>query len=144
MSVTRSDDRLIITPPNEIAWHALRVEDITSTESPALFNMSLYSTAFEVWHRKKSGAIVEIPENERMRWGKRLQDAIAAGIAEDQGWLAEPMKEYIRIIHARMGASFDWRMIDKHGRLGVFEIKNVDFIMFRDQWQDEDGQLVAP
>ncbi len=137
-------NRLIITPPNEAIWLALRAEDITSTESSALFNMSPYATAFEIWHRKKSKEIVDFQENERMRWGKRLQDAIAAGIAEDQGWLAEPMKEYIRITDARMGASFDWRMIDASGRMGVFEIKNVDYLVFRDQWQEEDGELTAP
>ena len=137
-------DRLIVTPPNEAIWHALRAEDITSTESSALFDMSPYATRFELWHRKRSKQIVSIPDNERMRWGRRLQDAIAAGLAEDQGWVAEPMKEYIRLIDARMGASVDWRMIDRTNRIGLFEIKNVDYLVFRDQWPEVDGELEAP
>ena len=137
-------DRLIVTPPNETIWHELRAADVTSTESPALFEMSPYATRFELWHRKHSKQVVEIADNERMRWGRRLQDAIAAGIAEDQGWVAEPMKEYIRLIDARMGASFDWRMIDSTNRIGLFEIKNVDYLVFRDQWQEVDGELEAP
>lgn len=138
-------NRLIVTPPNEAIWHALRADDVTSTESSALFGMSPYTTSFELFHRKRDAQIVEIPENERMLWGKRLQDAIAAGIAEDQGWIAEPMREYIRITDARMGASFDWRMIDKDARLGVFEIKNVDFLVFRDKWTvNDDGSIEAP
>lgn len=137
--------QLIITPPSEAAWHALRAEDITSTESSALFGMSPYATAFEVWHRKREQAIVEIPDNERMRWGRRLQDAIAYGIAEDQGWVCEPMKEYIRLQDARMGSSFDFRMIDSTNRIGVFEIKNVDYVVFRDKWTiEDDGSLTAP
>lgn len=137
-------DRQILHPADEQAWLALRVHDVTSTEASALYGMSPYLTAFELWHRKRDKQVVQIPDNERMRWGRRLQDAIAAGIAEDQGWVAEPMKEYIRLRSIRMGASFDWRMLDKAGRIGNFEIKNVDWLVFRDQWHEEDGELVAP
>lgn len=138
-------ERLILTPDHEQHWHALRVEDITSTESSALFNMSPYSTAFELWHRKRDMTMVQIPDNERMRWGRRLQDAIAYGIAEDQGWLCEPMKEYIRLVDAKMGASFDFKMIDDSNRIGVFEIKNVDYLVFRDKWLvNDDGSVEAP
>lgn len=139
-----TNDRQIILPADEAAWLALRTQDVTSTESSALFGMSPYSTAFEVWHRKRSAEVVQIPESDRMRWGKRLQDAVAAGIAEDQGWVAEPMREYIRLPGARMGASFDCRMIGADNRIGVFEIKNVDYLVFRSQWAEEDGQLTAP
>jgi putative phage-type endonuclease len=137
--------RITIIPPNDAIWHALRSEDVTSTESSALFGMSPYATAFELWHRKHDKAIVEIEDNERMRWGRRLQDAIAYGIAEDNGWVCEPMKEYIRLNDARMGSSFDFKMIDSTNRIGVFEIKNVDYLVFRDKWTvEEDGNLTAP
>lgn len=135
----------IIHPSSEQHWLELRTQDVTSTESAALFGMSPYSTRFELWHRKKSGAVVEIPDNERMKWGRRLQDAIAYGIAEDQGWVCEPMKEYMRHDKSRMGSSFDFRMIDDSNRIGVFEIKNVDFIQFRNTWLvNEDGSIEAP
>lgn len=138
-------ERLIIKPENEAAWHALRAQDITSTESSALFDMSPYATAFELWHRKKEGNVVQIADNERMRWGRRLQDAIAYGIAEDQGWVCEPMSEYIRVVELRMGSSFDFRMIDSTNRVGVFEIKNVDYMVFRDKWViEDDGSITAP
>lgn len=139
-----SHNRLIITPQNRDDWLGLRVQDVTSTESSALFDMSPYDTAFSLWHRKKEGEIVELADNERMRWGRRLQDAIAQGIAEDMGWVAEPMTQYMRIVESRMGASFDWRMIDEQNRIGLFEIKNVDYLIFRDKWKVEDGMLVAP
>jgi putative phage-type endonuclease len=138
-------NRIITKPENEAAWHALRAKDITSTESSALFGLSPYATAFELWHRKKEGSIVQIADNERMRWGRRLQDAIAYGIAEDQGWVCEPMPEYISIEHLRMGSSFDFRMINQENELGILEIKNVDFMVFRDKWlTNEDGSIEAP
>lgn len=138
-------NRIITIPKTEADWHKLRANDVTSTESSALFGMSPYSTAFELWHRKKEATILEIPDNERMRWGRRLQDAIAYGIAEDNGWVCEPMKEYISIHGLRMGSSFDFKMIDQSNRIGVFEIKNVDYLVFRDKWTvEDDGSLTAP
>lgn len=136
-----------ITHPftTESAWLDLRVQDVTSTESPALFDLSPYCTHFELWQRKYSNSRVEIQDNERMRWGRRLQDAIAYGIAEDRGWVCEPMREYMRLPDARMGASFDFRMIDESNRIGLLEIKNVDFIQFRDKWLVRaDGNIEAP
>lgn len=138
-------ERIIIKPENKQAWLALRTKDVTSTEASALFDMSPYSTAFELWHRKKSGEVVEIPDNERMRWGRRLQDAIAYGIAEDQGWVCEPMEEYITVPDMRMGSSFDFKMIDQGNRIGILEIKNVDYMVFKDKWTvEDDGSITAP
>lgn len=138
-------DRLIIKPESESAWHALRAKDITSTESSALFGLSPYATAFELWHRKKNNEIVTIDDNERMRWGRRLQDAIAYGIAEDNGWVCEPMPEYMSIPEIKMGSSFDFRMIDEQNRIGMLEIKNVDYMVFRDKWLvNDDGSIEAP
>lgn len=139
--------RLLINPNSEAAWKALRVDDVTSTESSALFGMSPYCTAFELWHRKKDATQVDIPDNERMAWGRRLQDAIAYGVAEDKGWVCEPMKEYIRYIDGelRLGSSFDFKMIDERNRIGILEIKNVDFLVFRDKWTvHDDGFIEAP
>jgi hypothetical protein len=76
---------MIITPDSQDHWLQLRTQDVTSTESAALFGMSPYVTQFELWHRKKSGEQPEFKTNERMRWGNRLEAAIAHGIAEERG-----------------------------------------------------------
>lgn len=116
--------------------------DITSTEISALYGASPYQTAFELGHRKLAKEIVSIEENERMKWGSRLQDAIAAGVAQDQGWSIRKMDEYIRDSSARIGSSFDFAIGDH----GLLEVKNVDSLAFRDGWlTDEDtGELEAP
>ena len=129
---------------DEQTWLTARQRDVTSTESAALFGMSPYVTHFELWHRKHSGTAPEFKTNERMRWGNRLEAAIAHGIAEEQGWEIRPMKEYMRDPDARLGSSFDF-VITNLGEPVHLEIKNVDYLAFRDGWiEHEDGSIEAP
>lgn len=146
----------IITPKDEAHWLELRKKDITSTDVAALFNLSSYCTPFELWHRKKSQDDVEYEEKEWTKWGKRFEDSIARGVAEDEGWIVEPFKDYVRIPELRMGASFDYTIMEPDGtegfghaqkwkRAGLLEIKNVFHMIFNQQWEkDDDGNYEAP
>lgn len=130
-----------IAPADKQAWLQLRTKDITSTEVSALFGISPYLTKFELWHQKKEGVVVSIGENERMKWGNRLEDSIAQGIAEDQGWKVKRMKNYMRNPELRLGSSFDYSVEPD----GILEVKNVDSLAFRDGWIiNEDGSVEAP
>lgn len=124
----------------------MRSLDLTSTEIGALFGISPYVTEFELWHRKKEGRIVQVDPNERIKWGTRLQDAIAFGIAEDKGWVVRRKSEYIRIPELRLGASFDYEIPpgqnESHGQL--LEIKNVDSLIYRDGWLIDGDNIEAP
>lgn len=134
----------IIPHTTETAWLEARKQDVTSTESAALFGMSPYMTAFDLWHRKRSGVVPEFKTNDRMKWGNRLEAAIAYGIAEEQGWTIQPMKEYMRDPDARLGSSFDFLIICSGGPVHL-EIKNVDYLAFRDGWiEHDDGTVEAP
>jgi putative phage-type endonuclease len=133
-----------ITPTDRQHWLAERVKDVTSTEVSALFGLSPYLTEFELWHRKRSAEVVEIADNERMKWGRRLESAIAAGAAEDNGWAIEPFDVYLRVPEARIGSSFDFKVSNDTGT-GVLEIKNVDSLVFRNNWTvNDDGTIEAP
>jgi putative phage-type endonuclease len=135
----------IIVPSNEAHWLEMRKRDVTSTESAALFGMSPYTTHFELWHAKKSGLAREFKTNERMKWGNRLEAAIAHGIAEEQGWEIKPLKEYMRDPEARIGSSFDFVITNLPGGPVHLEIKNVDYLAFRDGWiEHDDGGIEAP
>lgn len=135
----------IIIPENETHWLAMRKQDVTSTESAALFGMSPYTTHFELWHAKRSGLAREFKANERMKWGNRLEAAIAHGIAEELGWEIKPLKEYMRDPDARIGSSFDFVITNLEGGPVHLEIKNVDYLAFRDGWiEHEDGGIEAP
>lgn len=146
-------NRQIITPDSEAHWLALRTEDLTSTDVAALFGLSPYKTAFELWHEKRAGERAVFEENTRMRWGRRLEASVAEGIIEDNDWCGRPFKEYARLTGVRLGASFDWRIHahpDAPGTASdsdddaILEIKTVDFLAFRDGWTIEEGFIEAP
>ena len=167
-------NRITIHPETEADWLALRAQDLTSTDVPALFGLSPYKTAFELWHEMKSGQAVPFTENERIKWGRRLEATVAQGIADDQGWSIRPMKEYVRLDGLRIGSSFDFRIlanppIDLRPGAGnrgplmvgtiergidtipvvadddaILEIKCVDWLMFRDGWTIDEGFIEAP
>lgn len=140
----------IIHPKDKQEWLEERAKDITSTEIAALFGISPYLTEYELWHRKKNNLIVEIEENERMKWGTRLQDAIAAGVAEEQGWNIRRMNEYMRLEIMGLGSSFDFSIEPNHdepinvGELGLLEIKNVDGLQFKQGWIVDGDNVEAP
>lgn len=146
--------REVITPTDEAHWLGLRVNDLTSTDIPALFGLSPYKTPFELWHEKRAGERIQFAENDRMKWGKRLEATVARGIAEDMDWAVRPMKEYVRLPELRLGSSFDFRILrDGSGVPGnetnwpgdeILEIKTVDFLQFRDGWIIESDFIEAP
>ena len=129
--------REVIPYTDKDTWLKNRAMDITSTEVSALFGISPYVTEYELWHRKKAGDIVEIEDNERMAWGRRLQDAIAAGIAEDRGVPYRRVDEYMRLPDLRIGSSFDFLLEESK----ILEIKNVDWLQYKEKWTDDEGPL---
>lgn len=134
----------IIHPSDEAHWLSLRKQDVTSTEVAALFGISPYITAFELWHRKHDNLDVEFDVNERMKWGTRLQDSIAQGIADDNAWKIRRMTEYIRDPELRAGASFDFEFHSLGDDEGILEIKNVDSLAFKDGWLVDGDDVQAP
>lgn len=124
-----------VLPDNKDHWLSLRTKVITSTEVSALFGMSPYQTAFELWHRKRSGDSVVIEENERMKWGTYLQPSIAAGIAKDRGWEIREKSEFV-YSDDRIGSSFDYEITSEQALL---EIKNVDSMVYYKTWKPEEA-----
>lgn len=150
-----------LTPKTHEEWLKLRAEDITSTEISVLFDQSPYLTTWELYQRKVNRELGEIGENERMTWGKRLEDVIAEGVAADEGVILRPSNplEYLRDPErCHFGTSFD-RVVEAADDLaipsdiaqkfyafgpGLMEIKNVDLFIFLDQWMNEDRDIVPP
>lgn len=150
--------RDIIEFQSEGEWLAEREKDVTSTEVAALFGVSPYATKYQLWHRKTGQLEAEFEGNERTVWGNRLEAAIAYGVAEDLGLVVEPFKVYVRLPEHRLGSSFDFKitgLVDgveeneyrdlfrQHGP-GVMEVKNVDGLVFRRGWLQEDDAIEAP
>lgn len=144
MKTERHGDLEIIHPDSEKEWLELRTHDVTSTDVAALFGISPYLTEYELWHRKKSGIVVELEPSDRMRWGVRLQDAIAAGICQDNGWTEFRRKdEYVRLVKLAMGSSFDYE-VSVGGEMPLLEIKNVDSLAFKEGWIVDGNSVEAP
>jgi putative phage-type endonuclease len=135
----------IIPFTTEADWLKHRLADVTSTESAALFGMSPYVTRYELWHRKKSGMTPVFESNERMEAGNFLEPGIAAWHAHCNGWQIRPMKDYRRLPAERIGASFDFEILNHPDGPAHLEIKNVDFSVYKEVWlEHEDGTLEAP
>jgi predicted phage-related endonuclease len=152
--------RETIEHKSEAEWLGERAKDITSTEAAALFNAGVYTKTFYELYHLKSGTFppAKFESNDRIRWGTRLEDAIAHGIAEDLGLIVEPFKVYMRIVEASMGSSFDFKIVGlvdgadenearemfrTHGP-GIMECKNVDGLQFRRAWIDDGETIEAP
>src|SRR5690349_8562125 len=69
-------------PHDTPEWHALRAGGIGGSEIAAVVGLSKWTSAFELWHRKR-GAIGQQAQNEAMEWGSRLEPVIAAKFAEE-------------------------------------------------------------
>jgi len=126
-------------PPTREDWLTIRARDITATEVPALFGVSPYTTPFELFHRKHGNIHVEIEENERMKWGTRLESAIARGICEDNGWTIIDGGRFIYINDCGLGCSPDYIVEDATGRRGILEVKNVDWLAHKRSWDEEEA-----
>ena len=129
----------------EAEWLEMRARDLTSTEVGALFGVSPYETKFELWHRKAGNIPSSFQENERTIIGQEIEPVIARAIGRSLGIQVREHKSYIRIPELRLGASFDWEWLDgETGEWVNLEIKNLDFLVFRDQWKLWDGGVEPP
>jgi len=135
----------IIPVTNEQAWLEQRLNDVTSTEVSALYGLSPYMSEFELFHHKRDRKVVRIEENERMKWGKRLEASIAHGAAEEMGWKISKLDVYMRDAQARIGSSFDFQIDSSSDGVGILEVKNVDGIQYARNWIDDgNGHIEAP
>lgn len=130
-----------VVPQSKEEWLSLRQENINSTEVAALFGCSPYQTLYELWHIKKGNLKDSFVDNERIKWGTRLQDSIAMGIAEDNAWSIRRMDEYIYDKELRAGSSFDFSV---QGNTALLEIKNVDSLAFKEGWLETDSGVESP
>lgn len=130
---------------DEQAWLEQRLKDVTSTEVSALYGLSPYLSEFELFHQKRDQKVVRIEENERMKWGKRLEATIAQGAAETMGWNISKLDVYMRDVEGRIGSSFDYQIDSSSDGRGILEVKNVDSLVYSRNWVDDgQGNIEAP
>ncbi|MBY0355691.1 MAG: YqaJ viral recombinase family protein [Rickettsiales bacterium] len=131
-------NRQHIVQPRTPEWHALRRTSIGSSEIAALFGLSPYLTAFELYHAKRGSIGDNFEDTERMFWGRQLEDAIATGAGEQEHWtVINPKGFYQHATIDGMGATPD-KFIEDAARegLGIMEVKNVAWPEFKEKWTD--------
>ena len=125
------------------SWLENRLLDITSTEVSALFNLCPYKTELELYYEKKDKVVLNIDDNERMMWGRHLEDSIALGFADKYKMKVEQFDVYMRDPETRMGSSFDYKIVSEEEPM-ILEIKNVDAMAYRKNWIEHDEENIEP
>ena len=126
---------------NKQDWLENRLLDVTSTEVSCLFDKNPFKTKLDLYYEKKDKLIQNI-DSPRMAWGRRLEDSIARGFAEEQGVEVKPYDVYLSDKSRRMGSSFDYKILGEQEAL--LEIKNVDRYVFHDKWDEDSEGVNAP
>src|SRR3990167_141558 len=101
--------------------------------------MSLYT----LWMVKAGRLDPPSVENERTKWGIRLESVIAEAIGEMKGWgVIDPEGYYKHPAIEGMGCTID-RLIsdDSHDTFGVLELKNVDYKIWKQQWTGDEPPI---
>jgi hypothetical protein len=111
-------------------------ETVSASQAPALVNRSPYCSRRMLWEawRKRDRSLIETEDDERIRWGRLLQDDILAMTAakyrlevrENTG------NDYAR--RGPLGATIDGLMIAPGQGRVVVEAKNIDWLRWRDTW----------
>lgn len=70
----RSEPQVVASPGNE-EWYEARSTGIGASEAAAAVGLSRWSTAFELYHRKR-GNTPPIEDNDAMRMGRRLEPIV--------------------------------------------------------------------
>ena len=155
---------------SEAEWHAAREQHIGGSEIASLFYLYLvdgqelvyhmfqevpdgaiclgclspYKTGHRLW-LEKAGRMRpdDLSENERVIAGQHLEPALAE-------WAKEKFELKIRKVRRYLthndipgwGASLDYEMIGTG--MPPVEFKNVDYIVFRDDWVSDGDEIVMP
>lgn len=158
--------------PSEAEWHAIREVHVGGSEIASLFYLwrladgsqtvlhlfepqpqggmllgccSPYKTGYRLWQEKAGRLKPDDLVSERIDAGHFLEAGIAEWAKAKWGWdKLRKVRRYITHDHVTgWGCSLDYE-INEPGRPPV-ELKNVDGLVFRDQWvADDNGDILVP
>jgi len=113
-------------------------ETVSASQVPALFNRSPYVTRFMLHHHFTGKVLLDESGDDRMSWGNRLEGAILQAVADEQRLdiLPHDQDVYFRCPSVPVGCTPDGYCLDPQLGLGFVEVKNVDFMRWRDTWHE--------
>lgn len=124
---------------SEEHWHSLRAKNVGGSDIASLFDVSPYKTRFTLWHEKAGNVTEDNAGNSRTDWGKRLEPAIAEGVAEEMRWVLRKSRDYHTHDRVKgMGCTNDYDVIDHADGPGICEIKFVaEYATWKNDWSDK-------
>lgn len=143
---------------NKQGWLDLRKRFTSGTESSVLLNQNDFTSEYALFMDKTNQINNDINDTTRMLWGRRLENEIRDGIAQDIGYKPSDIlvcntKYFYSGCDAKLGATPDAifkqptdKVIDAFGKIvigaGIFEIKNVDGLIFKQKWTNNEPPLM--
>lgn len=118
---------------NNEEWLEARKGLVTSTDVAALMGDSSYKTHRELWIEKHEETANQITENEKMKWGQRLEAVVAHNIAADHGIDIVKCNDFSVDQDLRLGCSFDYIATGEHP--AIFEVKTTGEWAYKKSWQ---------
>lgn len=112
---------------------------VSASQVAALFNQSPWATRWSLWHHFKHDLRIdaESETGDRIDVGTRMEPVIL-GLIRDQLRLdVSPNQGYVSNLKLKVGATRDADIFDPSLGPGVVEAKNVDYLRWRDTWDDD-------
>lgn len=133
---------------SEAEWRAIRRTHIGSSEAAALFHeqKEYAPSLYQLW-QMKAGRIPEpVVEGKRLEWGKKLEAVIASWAEEEFNLSIEPGPYCEHPTIPGLGCSLDFLITDgpevqRYGTMGILECKNVDWLIHRREWTDNEPPI---
>ncbi len=119
---------------DEKSWLEKRKGYITSTQMAALFGLSNYNTAFELYHIINGNIEQEIEENNFMKFGKIIEQPICEMInIEHPKWKIEEFPFFAYDDEDKIGSSFD-RAVWIENKKYLLEIKSISYAQYKEKF----------
>lgn len=115
-------------------WHELRAGYVGGSEVAALFDASPWLTKFTLWHKKAGKVQFEDAGDSRMDWGKRLEPVIAQAVADELNLDHWHARAYWGLPDLKLGCTLDYSFEDPEHGQAIIECKNVDWLIFKNEW----------
>lgn len=125
-------------------WLALRSTRIGASEVSALFGAQAdyQPSKYALWYIKSGRILPPEVSGERVEAGLRFEEAIAAWVAEINGWKVRRFPGYVtHPTIAGLGCSPDFEILDNERGPGLLETKSIDWLAHKKSWTDGEPAL---